>query len=102
MKLHQRIASRLRFDRYREERAGSLWKRDGDQPPGREGAGRHRSLGTLYRELVTMVRGHWGTIGLALGFFHYGEVLFWHKQVVFWATVLIVMYFMFNEPKKPG
>ena len=41
-------------------------------------------------------------IALALGFFHYGEVLFWHKQVVFWATVLIVMYFMFNEPKKPG
>jgi hypothetical protein len=41
-------------------------------------------------------------IGLALGFFHYGEVLFWHKQVVFWVTVLIVMYFMFNEPKKPG
>src|SRR6478752_6591272 len=41
-----------------------------------------------------------GAIGLALGFFHYGEVLFWHKQVVFWATVLIVMYFMFNEPKK--
>ena len=41
-------------------------------------------------------------IGLALGFFHYGEVLFWHKQVVFWATVIIVMYFMFNEPKKPA
>jgi hypothetical protein len=40
-------------------------------------------------------------IVLALGFFHYGEVLFWHKQVVFWSTVLIVMYFMFNEPKKP-
>ena len=41
-------------------------------------------------------------IALALGFFHYGEVLFWHKQVVFWATVVIVMYFMFNEPKKPA
>ena len=40
-------------------------------------------------------------IALALGFFHYGEVLFWHKQVVFWATIVIVMYFMFNEPKKP-
>jgi len=40
-------------------------------------------------------------IALALGFFHYGEVLFWHKQVVFWSTVVIVMYFMFNEPKKP-
>jgi len=33
-------------------------------------------------------------------FFHYGEVLFWHKQVVFWGTVVVVMYFMFNEPKK--
>jgi len=42
-----------------------------------------------------------GAIALALGFFHYGEVLFWHKQVVFWSTVAIVMYFMFNEPKKP-
>jgi Ca2+/Na+ antiporter len=40
-------------------------------------------------------------IALALGFFHYGEVLFWHKQVVFWSTVVVVMYFMFREPKKP-
>lgn len=39
---------------------------------------------------------------LALALFHYGEVLFWHKQVVFWATIIIVMYFMFNEPKKPA
>jgi len=38
---------------------------------------------------------------LAAIFFHYGEVLFWHKQVVFWSTVVVVMYFMFNEPKKP-
>lgn len=43
-----------------------------------------------------------GAIALALGFFHYGEVLFWHKQIVFWATVVVVMYFMFNEPKKPS
>jgi hypothetical protein len=43
-----------------------------------------------------------GAIALALAFFHYGEVLFWHKQVVFWATVIIVMYFMFTEPKKPA
>ncbi|MBH0176507.1 MAG: hypothetical protein HP491_01230, partial [Nitrospira sp.] len=40
-------------------------------------------------------------ISLALALFQYGEVLFWHKQVVFWATVIVVMYFMFNEPKKP-
>jgi len=38
---------------------------------------------------------------LAAIFFNYGEVLFWHKQVVFWSTVVVVMYFMFNEPKKP-
>lgn len=43
-----------------------------------------------------------GAIALSLGFLHFGEILFWHKQVVFWATVIIVMYFMFNEPKKPG
>ncbi len=35
----------------------------------------------------------------ALAFFHYGEVLFWHKQVVFWSTVVVVMWFMFREPK---
>ncbi|WP_455379186.1 hypothetical protein [Petrachloros mirabilis] len=41
-------------------------------------------------------------IALAIGFFNYGEVLFWHKQVVFWSTVVIVMYFIFHEPKKAG
>ncbi len=43
-----------------------------------------------------------GAILLAAVFFHYGEVLFWHKQVLFWSTVVVVMYFMFNEPKKRG
>jgi len=42
-----------------------------------------------------------GAILLAAVFYHYGEVLFWHKQVLFWSTVVVVMYFMFNEPKKP-
>jgi hypothetical protein len=42
-----------------------------------------------------------GALLLGAGFYHYGEVLFWHKQVLFWTTVAIVMYFMFNEPKKP-
>ncbi|HEY7532687.1 MAG TPA: hypothetical protein VH681_07930 [Nitrospiraceae bacterium] len=41
-----------------------------------------------------------GALVLGAIFYHYGEVLFWHKQVLFWTTVLIVMYFMFNEPKK--
>ena len=43
-----------------------------------------------------------GALLLAAVFFHYGEVLFWHKQVLFWSTVVVVMYFMFNEPKKPA
>jgi len=43
-----------------------------------------------------------GALLLAGIFYHYGEVLFWHKQVLFWSTVIVVMYFMFNEPKKPA
>jgi len=34
------------------------------------------------------------TLGLAIT--HYGEVHFWHKQVIFWATVMMVAYFMFT------
>jgi cation transport ATPase len=37
-----------------------------------------------------------GAITAALAFFHYGEVLFWHKQVIFWATVAMVVFFMFK------
>lgn len=35
-------------------------------------------------------------ITMALAFFHYGEVHFWHKQVLFWSTVAMVMFFMFK------
>ncbi len=35
-------------------------------------------------------------ITLALAIAHYGEVHFWHKQVVFWGTVIMVSYFMFT------
>ncbi len=38
-------------------------------------------------------------IALGLAFFHYGEVLFWHKQVIFWATVALVVFFMFKTSK---
>ncbi|MGH7231416.1 MAG: hypothetical protein ACREJU_08655 [Nitrospiraceae bacterium] len=43
------------------------------------------------------------SIAVGLAFFHYGEVLFWHKQVVFWGTVLLVVFFMFKtaEPTPP-
>lgn len=39
-------------------------------------------------------------IALALGFFHYGEALFWHKLVVFWSTVALVLFFMFWDTGK--
>ncbi len=35
-------------------------------------------------------------ITMALAFFHYGEVHFWHKQLIFWSTVAMVMFFMFK------
>jgi len=38
---------------------------------------------------------------LALAFFHYGEVLFWHKQAVFWTTIALVGFFMFKGSKPP-
>jgi hypothetical protein len=41
-------------------------------------------------------------IVVALAFFHFGEVLFWHKQVVFWCTVLIVVFFMFRTSPNPS
>jgi cation transport ATPase len=41
-------------------------------------------------------------ITFALGFFHYGEMHFWHKQVIFWATVAMVMFFMFKTATPDG
>lgn len=37
---------------------------------------------------------------LGLGIFHFGEVLFWHKQAFFWGTVILVMFFMFKPDKR--
>jgi len=36
----------------------------------------------------------------ALGFFHLGEVLFWHKYVIYWGTIGMIVFFMFQNPKK--
>ena len=38
----------------------------------------------------------------ALAFFHYGEVLFWHKYLIYWRTIGVVVFFMFQNPKKPS
>jgi len=37
----------------------------------------------------------------ALAFFHFDEVLFWHKYVIYWGTIAVVVFFMFKNPTKP-
>ncbi len=37
-----------------------------------------------------------------LAFIQIGEVLFWHKYVIYWGTIAMVVYFMFQNPKKPS
>ncbi len=36
------------------------------------------------------------SVTMALAFLSYGEVLFWHEQLIFWGTILMVGYFMFK------
>ena len=36
----------------------------------------------------------------AMAFMHFGEVLFWHKYMIYWGTVGMVVFFMFQAPKK--
>ena len=41
------------------------------------------------------------SIVCALAFFHFDEVLFWHKYLIYWGTIGMVGYFMFKNPKNP-
>ncbi len=38
----------------------------------------------------------------ALAFMNFGEVLFWHKYLIYWGTIGVVVFFMFKTPKKPA
>ena len=40
------------------------------------------------------------SIVCAMGFIELGEVLFWHKYVIYWGTIAMVVFFMFQNPKK--
>jgi len=42
-----------------------------------------------------------GSTVCALAFLHFGEVLFWHKYVIYWGTIAMVVFFMFKSPPKP-
>ncbi len=37
-----------------------------------------------------------------VGFYELGEVLTWHKTVIYWGTIAMVVYFMFQNPLKPS
>jgi len=37
----------------------------------------------------------------AVAFLQFGEVLFWHKYLVYWGTIGVVVFFMFKTPKVP-
>lgn len=37
-----------------------------------------------------------------VAFLNIGEVLFWHKYVIYWGTIAMVVYFMFQNPMKPS
>lgn len=38
----------------------------------------------------------------AMAFMHFGEVLFWHKYLIYWGTIGVVVFFMFRNPNKPA
>jgi len=38
----------------------------------------------------------------AMAFMNFGEVLFWHKYAIYWGTVGMVIFFMFQTPEKPA
>ena len=38
----------------------------------------------------------------AMAFMQFGEVLFWHKYAIYWGTVGMVIFFMFQTPEKPA
>ncbi len=37
----------------------------------------------------------------AVAFLQFGEVLFWHKYLVYWGTIGVVVFFMFKTQKVP-
>ena len=38
----------------------------------------------------------------AVAFLQFGEVLFWHKYLIYWGTIGVVVFFMFKSQKVPS
>jgi len=90
LSLHHRLASRLRFARYRQER------RVRKEAPA---AGvQHRSLGRLYRELYRTLGGDRATVGAALAALSVATLL---KLVPPAATKLVIDYVLLGRSLPP-
>jgi ATP-binding cassette subfamily B protein/subfamily B ATP-binding cassette protein MsbA len=94
--LNQRLASRLRFAKFREE-----WRATRDLPvKGKPGgapaeSGTHRGLGRLYVELFRLLKGHGLTLASALATLSLATVL---KLLPPASTKLVIDYVFLNRP----
>jgi ATP-binding cassette subfamily B protein/subfamily B ATP-binding cassette protein MsbA len=90
LSLRHRISSRLKFEKYRRDRkAGKEPAKPGDAPS------RQRSLGQLYRELYLILRGHRGSIAIALATLSISTLL---KLLPPAATKLVIDYVLLRRP----
>jgi ATP-binding cassette subfamily B protein len=91
LSLRHRISSRARFEQYRRERRGAG---SSDPAPG-EVRPRQRSLPDLYRGLFDVLRGHRGSIALALAALTVSTAL---RLLPPAATKLVVDYVLLRRP----
>ena len=91
MSIRHRISSRLKFERYRGERKSGKEQKvaPGDAPV------RQRSLGRLYRELFGVLKGHRGSIALALATLSVSTFL---RLLPPAATKLVIDYVFLHRP----
>lgn len=90
MSLRHRISSRFRFEQYRRERRGDEVSKSGG-----ESQARQRSLWSLYRSLYEILKGHRGSIALALTTLSISTVL---RLLPPAATKLVVDYVLLRRP----
>lgn len=95
MKLHHRIASRLRFIQYRKAWAERIRGEGQAEPASGKPGPRHRSFWQLYRELVRIVRAHHAALGVALSLLALGTLL---KLVPPAATKFVIDYVLMDRP----
>ena len=90
LSIRHRISSRLKFERYRRERAGGPVKAAPGEP-----ASRQRSLAQLYRGLYEILRGHRAAIAVALATVSVSTIL---RLLPPAATKLVVDYVLLRRP----